>query len=251
MHANLNTTTVAARSQFLRLVPLFANLSQADLETIARDIRPHTFKRHTVIFHQEDPSKELYVVRAGKVRVFRRTVAGNETSINLFSPGDILGEFAALDRQPRSATAVALATCVLWAIDSDLFLNHLRTMPDLTLEMNRMLVSKIRWTAAYAETVAQYDAAGRLLHILLLYNAQFGEPVEAGKQYKLDLGLTQDDLASLVGARREWVNRLLQEWRRKEMLSYQAGKITILDLPKLEQERDRRIEGNRISLDEE
>ena len=51
--------------------------------------------------------------------------------------------------------------------------------------------------------------------------------------------------------RREWVNRLLQEWRRKDMLSYQAGKITILDLPKLEQERDRRIEGNRLSLDEE
>ena len=249
MHSNLNT--VAGRSHFLRLVPLFANLDQADLETIARDIRPHTFKRHTVIFHQDDPSQELYIVRTGKVRVFRRTVTGNETSINLFSPCDILGEFAALDRQPRSATAVALSTCVLWAIDSDLFLQHLRSMPELTLQMNRLLVNKIRWTAAYAETVAQYDAAGRLLHILLLYNAQFGEPVEAGKQYKLDLGLTQDDLASLVGARREWVNRLLQEWRRKDLLIYQAGKITILDLPRLEQERDRRIEGNRAGADEE
>ncbi|HYF65942.1 MAG TPA: Crp/Fnr family transcriptional regulator, partial [Herpetosiphonaceae bacterium] len=218
-----NLTTVAARSQFLRLVPLFSKLSQAELETIARDIRPHTFKRHTVIFHQEDPSQELYIVRTGKVRVFRRTISGNETSINLFSPCDILGEFAALDRQPRSATAVALSTCVLWAIDSDIFLHHLRSMPELTLEMNRMLVNKIRWTAAYAETVAQYDAAGRLLHILLLYNAQFGEPIVAGKQFKLDLGLTQDDLASLVGARREWVNRLLQEWRRKDLLIYQAG----------------------------
>jgi CRP-like cAMP-binding protein len=87
-------------------------------------------------------------------------------------------------------------------------------------------------------------AAGRLLHILLQYNEQLAEEVEAGKRYVLDLGLNQADLASLVGARREWVNRLLQDWRRRGLIEHQAGRITILDLPAAQRERDSRIEAN-------
>lgn len=111
------------------------------------------------------------------------------------------------------------------------FLRHMREMPNLALGVARLLVSKVRWTAAYAETIAQYDAAGRLLHILLLYNQQFVQEQEADKRYLLDLSLNQTDLASLVGARREWVNRILQDWRKRGLIECQAGKLIILDLP--------------------
>jgi len=110
-------------------------------------------------------------------------------------------------------------------------LRHMREMPNLALGVARLLVSKVRWTAAYAETIAQYDAAGRLLHILLLYNQQFVQEQEADKRYLLDLSLNQTDLASLVGARREWVNRILQDWRKRGLIECQAGKLIILDLP--------------------
>jgi CRP-like cAMP-binding protein len=108
--------------------------------------------------------------------------------------------------------------------------------------MTQLLVSKLRWTATYAETVAQYDAAGRLLHILILYNEQSGVALEPGKKYLLDLALNQADLGSFIGARREWVNRLLREWRERGLLEYDAGKIVFLDLPKVMAERDSRIE---------
>ena len=108
--------------------------------------------------------------------------------------------------------------------------------------MSRVLISKSRWTAAYAEAVAQYDAAARLLHILLLYNAQFGEEKEVGKQYVLDLSMNQTDLASLVGVSREWINRKLRSWRERGLIEHKAGKIVILDLPAVEQERDRGTE---------
>jgi CRP-like cAMP-binding protein len=106
------------------------------------------------------------------------------------------------------------------------------------------LADKLRWTTIYAETIAQYDAAGRLLHILLLYNDQFGETLEPGKKYELDLSLNQTDLASLVGARREWVNRLLRDWQKRGLIEYNAGKIILLDLPRIKAERDGRIEAN-------
>ena len=236
--------TLAASLTFLRSVPLFARLDDAELSALAADFSPFEYSKDDALFWQGDSSTQLYVVRRGKVRIYKISPAGHETSINIFSTGDIIGEFAAVDQQPRSATAQAITHCLLWRMEGDVFVQHLRTRPNLALALNRLLVGKLRWTAEFAETVAQYDAAGRLLHILLLYNEQFGEMLEAGKRYKLDLGLNQDDLASLVGARREWVNRLLQTWQRQGWMEYKTGKLIIHDLSRMRQERDRRLDGD-------
>ena len=243
--------TLAAIITFLRTVPLFARLNDAELGELAADFSPFEYSKNDTLFWHGDSSTELYLLRRGKVRIYKISSGGRETSINIFSTGDIIGEFAAIDRQPRSATAQAITHCLVWRMDADVFVQRLRTLPDLALELNRLLVQKLRWTAEFAETVAQYDAAGRLLHILLLYNEQFGEALETGKRYKLELGLNQDDLASLVGARREWVNRLLQTWHRQGWMEYKAGKIIIHDLSRMQRERDRRLEGDFMDQQQE
>ena len=232
------------KAEFLRTVPLFADLSEADLKTVLQNFQQRQYRSGDTIFYQGDTSRKLYVIARGKVRIFKMSPAGNETSINIFSTRDVIGEFATIDQQPRSATAKAISRCIMLEIASDDFLYHMGHMPDLALGTARTLANKVRWTAAYAETVAQYDAAGRLLHILLLYNTQMGEEIEPGKRYVLDLALNQTDLASLIGARREWVNRLLRDWHKRGLIEYDAGKITILDLPRVEAERDNRIEAN-------
>ena len=85
------------------------------------------------------------------------------------------------------------------------------------------------------------DAAGRLLHIFLYYKDLFGREIKTEEQYEINLSMNQSDLASLVGARREWVNRILRNWKKQGLIDYRQGKITILDLPAVEEERDRRI----------
>lgn len=244
MPATSDTDTLARHVAILKQVPLFAGLKDRELRTLLNDFHSRVYEKDAIIFRQDDISHELYVILEGKVRIFKLSPSGNETSINIFCAGDIIGEFAALDRQPRSATAKAIGRCTLLEMDGDRLVQRMREMPDLALGLVRLLVAKVRWTAEYAETVAQYDMAGRLLHILLLYNKQFGAEIEAGKRYELDLCLNQADLASLVGARREWVNRLLQAWHRDGLIEYKAGKIIILDLPRVIQERDRRIEAS-------
>jgi CRP-like cAMP-binding protein len=219
-------------------------LRDTELGVLAGDFSPFEYSKDDPLFWQGDLSTELYLLRRGKVRIYKISPGGRETSINIFSAGAIIGEFAAIDQRPRSATAQAITHCLLWRMDGDVFVERLRTLPDLALELNRLLVGKLRWTAEFAETVAQYDAAGRLLHILLLYNEQFGEVLEAGKRYKLELGLNQDNLASLVGARREWINRLLQTWQRQGWLEYKSGQVLIQDIERMKRERDRRLEGD-------
>jgi CRP-like cAMP-binding protein len=236
-------THAADRVAFLNTIPLFQGLSDTVLAQILNDFQPVAYPKHTLLFWQDDPSDKLYLIQKGKVRIFKMNPAGHETSINIFSTRDLIGEFGIIDQQPRSANAKTITSCVIWQISGPVFMRYMHELPGLAVAMAHLVVQKARWTAAYVETVAQYDAAGRLLHILLLYNDQFGEALEAGRRYRLDLGLTQDDLASLVGARREWVNRLLQDWRQQGILEYKAGVMLIHDRERMEQERDQRLEG--------
>ena len=122
----------------------------------------------------------------------------------------------------------------------------MQNIPSLALEMCRLVIDKARWTTKYAETIAQYDAADRLLWLLLHYIEQMGQEIEVGKSYRLDLGLNQTDLASLVGARRGWINHILGEWRDRGLLEYKAGVLTILDLPRVQQEYDNRMQANHV-----
>ena len=114
-------------------------------------------------------------------------------------------------------------------------------MPDLATSLIKLLIEKLRFTTAYAESMVQYDTTGRLLNMLLQYNETHGVELESGKRYELDIFMQQEDIATMVGARREWVNRILREWNKKGLIEYKHGKITILDLPEFEKERDRRI----------
>ncbi|MBK8046336.1 MAG: Crp/Fnr family transcriptional regulator [Anaerolineales bacterium] len=237
------------RMALLREMPLFADLAEKDLQVIVDDLRVRDYAKDAIIFRQDDESREVYFVRKGKVRIFKISPSGNETSIAIFSNNDVIGELAAIDQEPRSATAKAVTPVTLLAMSQERFLLTLQTVPRFALNLAKLLSRKLRWTAAYAESIAQFDAAGRLLHIILIQNDAYGEVVTPGLRSVVNLGLNQSDLASMVGARREWINRILSEWRRRGLLEFDNGVITILDLPRVVAERDSRIEANQSTTD--
>lgn len=232
------------RIERLRQIEIFADLKTADLERLVDDFRIREYSRDEIIFRQGDESREVYILLKGKVRIFKISPSGNETSITIFSVNDIIGEQAAIANRPRNASAKAVGSVALLTMSQEQFLYHLERLPSLALNVARLLSQKLDWTASYAESIAQFDAAGRLLHILLYYVERYGQEIEAGKKYKVDLSLNQTDLASMVGARREWINRLLADWRKRGLLEYDRGAIIILDLPRVVAERDSRIEAN-------
>jgi CRP-like cAMP-binding protein len=240
---------LARRIATLRTMPIFTDLADRDLASLADDLRAKEYAKDETIFRQGDESREVYFVRKGKVRIYKISPSGNETSIVIFSTNDVIGELAAVDHEPRSATAKAVTAVSLLNMAQDRFLHHLETMPRFAMAFIRLLSGKLRWTAAYAESIAQFDAAGRLLHIILQANAQYGRALTPDKEYVVDLSLNQTDLASMIGARREWVNRILGDWRRRGLLEFEGGVIHILDLPRAVAERDSRIEANRGGTD--
>lgn len=234
----VNDEILARRTLFLKKVRLFSGLEEQDLRELAGNLRSRKYRKKEIIFHQGDDSHVIYVVKTGKVRIFMISPDGNETSVTILSTYDMIGEFAAIDGRPRSATAQTMEETTLLEMDRGRFLDLLQQRPGLAINLLRMLVGKLRWTTKYAETIAQYDITGRLLYFLLHYNEMLGKEIEAGKQYELHLSMTQEDLASLVGARREWVNRILKEWGKQGLLEFKRGVIRILNLPALEKKRE-------------
>lgn len=237
------TQALARRVALLRTMRTFADLSERDLIGLADDLRAKEYAKDDLLFRQGDESREVYFIRKGKVRIYKISPGGSETSIAIFSTDDVIGELAAIDQEPRSASAKAMTAVSLLSMSQERFLYTMQAVPRFGLNIARMLAHKLRWTSAFAESIAQFDAAGRLLHIILLHNDQYGEALE-GERWQVNMGLNQSDLASMVGARREWTNRILSEWRRRGLLEFDNGVITILDLPRVRAERDGRIEAN-------
>ena len=209
MCASSRSTPLPDKLAFLKQVPLCAHMADQELIAFSQDLRLREYAKGQIVFEQGDLGHTLSIILNGKIRVFRLTPSGLETTLTILGTGDLVGEFAVIDQQPRSASARSVGKSSLLQMNADTFFRHIRELPNLALGLMRVLVAKTRWTAAYAETIARYDAAGRLLHILLLFNEKFGEE-KPDQTYILDLGLNQTDLASLVGVRREWVNRILQ-----------------------------------------
>lgn len=244
---NRGDARLEKRMLMLKGMAIFRTLRESELATLLDDLRLREYVKDDVIFRQGDESRQVYFVLKGKVRVYRISPSGGETSIDIFSANDVLGELAALDNRPRSATAKAVTAVSLLTMAQENFMHHMESMPGLALGLSRVLAQKLRWTASYAESVAQFDAAGRLLHIILLNNERYGEAQPGGAQFVVNMGLNQTDLASMIGARREWVNRILSDWRKRGLLEFENGVITILDLGRVQAERDSRLEANTMS----
>ena len=176
---------LAERFDFLREVPLFIPVKDGVLAYLAEDFRERTYRKGETLFHQGDHSRELYIIKKGKVRIFHLSPGGEETTVAVLAPRQLVGEFAVIDGQPRSATAKTITACTVLELRAEVCLAHLETTPGLALALCKQLVSKARWTSMYAETIAQLDAEGRLLHFLLLYNEEFVS--NYGRQYTTEL----------------------------------------------------------------
>jgi CRP/FNR family transcriptional regulator, cyclic AMP receptor protein len=213
---------------FLEQTALFADISPAELQTIARHIVPRTFRQGEIIFHEGDPGRFLYLIKSGQVRIFINGLDGSETSVILFGkPGDIFGELAVIDGLTRSASAVALGETVLYTMSRDNFRQQMRQYPQLALNFMKVLSQRVRYNTKQMDSLATMGVPQRLARKLLELAQDYGRVQPRG--VCIDMSLTQTNLASLIGATRESTNKSLREFRKRGWVELTNGRITILD----------------------
>lgn len=209
----------------LSLVRLFAGLTPAQLADVARVGRRHRYRRGQVVFYQGDPGDALYLILSGQVKVSVTSRQGEEAILAVLGAGECFGELALLDDQPRSATIETTQPTEAFIFYRPDFYRFLRQAPDVAIALLRVLAARLRATDKVVEDSAFLDIPERVAKKLLALAAAHGRSVEDGTA--IDLNLSQQELASMIGATRESVNKALSYFRDRGILSIGRQRITI------------------------
>ncbi|MCX6023739.1 MAG: Crp/Fnr family transcriptional regulator [Chloroflexi bacterium] len=210
----------------LRRIPLFDALSEEALQELGSRVRRRRFRNGDVIFHKDDPGSTLYLLESGQVKVYVPTEDGKDIILAMLMPGQFFGELSLLDNKPRSATAAATEETVTLILERDDLFAFLRENPDIALRLLEVIAARLRQTDSLLEDIAFLDIDGRLAKRLLDLSKTFGQASETGTT--IELRLTQEELAAMIGATRESVAKRLGYYRRRGFITIENHRITIL-----------------------
>jgi CRP/FNR family transcriptional regulator/CRP/FNR family cyclic AMP-dependent transcriptional regulator len=229
MNAPVRTAAPPPREAVLHALEattIFSEFSDVELATLAASVRPRVFREGETVFHKDDPGSGLYVIRAGTIKIALVAPDGQETLIALFGPGECFGELAVLDGRPRSATATAMDRCETLYLPRDGFLRFLDEHPQAMRTIIVMLSERLRDTDEHLADLVFHDVYGRLAKKLLDLGESHGRRTANGVE--ISLALTQQDLANLVGASRESINKVIKLYRDKGHLAVASQRITLI-----------------------
>ncbi|MGD0123404.1 MAG: Crp/Fnr family transcriptional regulator [Candidatus Limnocylindrales bacterium] len=211
---------------------LFAGMGPDALRAMARTLRARRFRRGEVLFHEGDPGDALFVVASGAVKVVVPSEEGEEAILATLRRGDFLGELALLDGAPRSASAVALEATEVLALPRDQFLALVATEPAIRDALMASLAGELRRLTTHVAELHFLDLTGRLAARLARLAEEHGDRLPDGT-IRLDAPLTQSDLAAMIGATRQSVNKLLGEFEADGLLKMERDVILVPNLDRL------------------
>jgi CRP-like cAMP-binding protein len=211
---------------------LFGGLGQGSLEAISQNLRTRRFRRGEVLFHEGDPGDALFIVASGAVKVVVPSEEGDEAILATLRRGDFFGELALLDGAPRSASAVALEATETLALPRDQFSALVGSEPAIRDALLASLAGELRRLTAHVAELHFLDLTGRLAARLARLAQEHGMREPDGS-VRLDAPLTQSDLAAMIGATRQSVNKLLGEFVEKGLLRFDHDTIVVPDVEAL------------------
>lgn len=212
---------------------LLRHLSRDQLRQLAAYTALVRHPAGTVIFQKGDPGDSMMAVVQGRVKICCHSLDGKELVLNIVRPGDLFGEIALMDGEPRTADAVALEDCALLVLERRHFMPFLEHHPDICRRLLVVVCQRLRRTSEQLEDSLFLEAPSRLARCLLRLADVFGIDVPGGA-VRIDLKLSQQQLGGLVGLTRESVNKQMSEWQRAGVLSVRNSMITLLEMAVLE-----------------
>ncbi|EHM88133.1 MAG: Crp/Fnr family transcriptional regulator [Actinomyces graevenitzii] len=212
-------------------IPLFERMSPEEREELRGMMSQTTLRRGEVLFNEGDSGDRLYILLTGKVKLGHTSVDGRENLLAVLGPGEIVGELTLFDPGPRSATATAVATTELLALEHNQLMGFIDSHPTLAKDMLRALAVRLRLTNTALADLVFSDVPGRVAKALLDLAERFGAPTEDGIHVPHDL--TQEELAQLVGASRETINKSLAEFSSRGWIRLEGRAVTLIDVERL------------------
>jgi CRP-like cAMP-binding protein len=215
----------------VRKAPIFLGLDSAAADALRASMSLVKLRKGQSLFKEGDDGDNLYVVSNGKVKLGTKSPDGRENLLMILGPGDMFGELSLFDSGPRTATATAVTDSKLLTLGQDKVIPWVREHPEVSLQLLARLASRLRRTNEVVGDLVFSDVPGRVAKALIDLGVKFGEKRPEGLFVNHDL--TQEELAQLVGASRETVNKALADFAQRGWLRLEARSVMILDYERL------------------
>ncbi len=215
----------------LRRAPLFEGLDDESARALRREMSDVKLSRGEHLFLEGQDGDRLYVVLDGKIKLTRAAADGRENLWSVLGPGEMFGELSLFDPRPRTSTASAVTDATVAALAHDTLRSWLPGRPDVSMHMLQALARRLRRANNVVADLVFTDVPGRVAKNLLDLAERFGEQDHDGLHVHHDL--TQEELAQLVGASRETVNKALADFAARGWLQISARSVLILDIDRL------------------
>ncbi|MFM8514971.1 MAG: Crp/Fnr family transcriptional regulator [Actinomycetota bacterium] len=217
--------------EVLSASPLFAALDDEG----ARALRETLVEKHVlkgqILFEEGEPGDRLYVILDGKVKLGHSSPDGRESLMAVLGPGEMFGELSLFDPGKRAATATALTDASVLELSNEQLMPWLAGRPEVAAALLQALARRIRRTNEAMADLVFSDVPGRVAKALMDLGEKFGTVTPEGLLVTHDM--TQEEIAQLVGASRETVNKALADFTQRGWIRLESRQVVILDVERL------------------
>ena len=219
---------------YLKTCDLFERLSDDEAGRLNRRALVRTFKKGSIVYAPAEAGQTVLVLATGRVKIYDLTHEGRETILAFVEQGELFGELAALDGQPRREFAEAVADCEVLAIPGDDFLGLLESRADLALSVTRLVGLRRQRIETRLRNILFLPSRPRLVRVLVELVETHGE--KAGGRHAIRFPLSHHDIAGLIGVTRETVTLTLGQLQAEGLVTVEHRHVIVLDLARLRQE---------------
>jgi CRP-like cAMP-binding protein len=217
--------------EVIRKAPLFTALDDAASDSLLASMVSVKIPKGTILFAEGDGGDQLYVIAEGKIKLGTSSGDGRENLLSILGPGEMFGELSLFDPGPRTSTATAVTDAKLLSLGQEKLLPWLVDNPKVSLQLLASLAQRLRRTNEAVGDLVFSDVPGRVAKALIDLGERFGKKTDEGLYVHHDL--TQEELAQLVGASRETVNKALADFAGRNWLKLDGRAVLITDFERL------------------
>jgi CRP-like cAMP-binding protein len=210
---------------------MFQGVEPSAVFALTKQLHPVVFPRWHTVFAQGEPGDRLYLIISGKVKIGRRSPDGRENLLTIMGPSDMFGELSIFDPGPRASSATTVTEVRAVSMDRDVLRRWIADRPEIAEQLLRMLARQLRRTNNNLARLIFTDVPGRVAHQLLQLAQRFG--AQEGGALRVTHDLTQEEIAQLVGASRETVNKALADFADRGWIRSEGKSVLITDSERL------------------
>lgn len=206
---------------------IFQGVDPDAVVNLISQMQTESFPRGTTIFDEGEPGDTLYIIIGGKVKLARHAPDGRENLLSVMGPSDMFGELSIFDPGPRTSSAVCVTEVETATMDSEMLRTWINDHPEISQQLLRVLARRLRRTNASLADLIFTDVPGRVAKTLLQLANRFG--TQEGSGLRVNHDLTQEEIAQLVGASRETVNKALATFAQRGWIRLEGKSVVIVD----------------------